>query len=75
VLVFTGGIGEHSPIVRQAVLDRLGVLGLRVDRMANDGLTHGDAGRVSVGDAPVALVVPTDEERLIGADTLELAKP
>jgi len=72
-LVFTGGIGEHSPIVRAAVLDRLGVLGLAIDETANEGLVRGDAGRVSRGEQPVALVVPTDEERMIGADTLELA--
>jgi len=73
VLVFTGGIGEHSPIVRAAVLDRLGVLGLSIDAGANEALVRGDAGRVSRGEQPVALVVPTDEERMIGADTLELA--
>ena len=30
-LVFTGGIGERSPVVRAAVVDGLGVLGLRLD--------------------------------------------
>jgi acetate kinase len=73
VLVFTGGIGEHSPVVRAAVLDRLQLLGLRVDRDANGALVQA-AGRVSTDDsAVVALVVPTDEERLIGLDTLQLA--
>ena len=73
VLVFTGGIGEHAPVVRKAVLDRLGVLGLHVDEDANEQLARGVAGRISAGEHPVALVVPTDEERLIAADTLELA--
>lgn len=73
-LVFTGGIGEHSPIVRKAVLDRLGVLGLQVDDAANENLSRGDHGQVSAGDGPVALVVPTDEERLIAVDTVELAQ-
>jgi acetate kinase len=72
-VVFTGGIGEHSAFVRAAVLDRLGVLGLATDPAANDGLSRGGVGRVSRGERPVALVVPTDEERMIGADTLELA--
>jgi len=72
-LAFTGGIGEHSPIVRKAVLDRLGVLGLHVDDAANQRLVRGAAGRVSSTEHPVALIVPTDEERLIGADALALA--
>ena len=46
-LVFTGGIGEHSPQVRGLVLDRLGILGLAPDAEANaaDGRhTGGRAG-------------------------------
>ena len=35
-LVFTGGIGEHSAPLRAAVVDGLGVLGLRLDPAAND---------------------------------------
>jgi acetate kinase len=70
-LVFTGGIGEHSAPVRAKVVERLAVLGLRLDAGAN--AAH--ASRITAGgDGPVALVVPTDEERLIAADTLELAR-
>jgi acetate kinase len=36
-LVFTGGIGEHSPPIRQAVADRLGHLGVVLDPALNDG--------------------------------------
>jgi acetate kinase len=32
-LAFTGGIGEHSPEVRAAVCERLGFLGLELDRV------------------------------------------
>jgi acetate kinase len=69
-LVFTGGIGEHSTVVRAAVVDRLAVLGVHLDAAANE--RHGPV-ISAAGSAPVALVVPTDEERLIAADTLELA--
>ena len=34
-LAFTGGVGEHSPAVRQEVCDRLAFLGLDVDPVAN----------------------------------------
>src|SRR5215217_6120214 len=38
-LVFTAGIGEHSPEVRAAVVGRLAWLGLELDPAANQG--HG----------------------------------
>ena len=70
-LVFTGGIGEHSPAVRAAVVDGLGVLGLRLDPDANDA---GPAERRVSDDASAAQVwvVPTDEEREIARATLEV---
>ena len=42
-LVFTGGIGENSAVVRSLVLSRLGFLGLAEDAQANadHGLAHG----------------------------------
>jgi acetate kinase len=36
-LVFTGGVGEHSPVVRQRTADGLGFLGVAVDPAANAG--------------------------------------
>jgi acetate kinase len=36
-LVFTAGIGEHSPRVRAAVCARLGFLGVELDDSANEG--------------------------------------
>lgn len=34
-LVFTGGIGENAPFVRALICDKLGYLGIRVDRARN----------------------------------------
>ena len=39
-LAFTGGIGEHSPVVRAAAAGRLGHLGIRIDPGRNDGAQH-----------------------------------
>ena len=68
-LVFTGGIGERSAVLRAAVVDGLGVLGLRLDDEAN---AEGPAERrVSAADsASPVWVVPTDEEREIARATL-----
>jgi acetate kinase len=73
-LVFTGGIGEHSHVVRRQVLDRLGVLGLHLDPDADADHGRRTGGRVSVPGAVTALVVPTDEELLIARDTAELSR-
>jgi acetate kinase len=68
-LAFTGGIGEHSPLLRAAVVDGLGVLGLRLDAAANaDGPAER---RVSTAESSTPVwVVPTDEEREIARATL-----
>ncbi|NLH82724.1 MAG: acetate kinase [Phyllobacteriaceae bacterium] len=71
-IVFTGGIGENSACVRAAVLTRLGLLGVELDEAANRAVPHGAVGIVSRSQHPVALVVPTDEERMIACDTATL---
>ena len=60
-LVFTGGIGEHSPAIRAAVCGPLAFLGFGLDEEANQSgrqQIHGTASR------PV-LVIPADEEAMI----------
>ena len=67
-LVFTAGIGEHSPTVRARVCADLGVLGIALDDEANAA----SATVISTDDSAVAvLVVPTDEELEIATRTIE----
>lgn len=71
-IVFTGGIGEHNPWLREAVLKKLSFLGIEVDTEANDH--HGEAtnGRISTADSQVAAyVIPTNEELMIAKETAE----
>ena len=68
-LIFTGGIGENSAMVRSMVLSRLGFLGLTEDVQANADNGRHTGGRISLGGPVQALVVPTDEELLIARDT------
>jgi acetate kinase len=65
-LVFTAGIGEHSPRVRAAVCERLRWLGIELDPAAN---TAGRSRISSVGSRVSAWCVPTDEERMIAGHT------
>ncbi len=74
-VVFTGGIGENSVPVRAEIVAYLGVLGLVLDASANASAARTATGvRISAaGQGPLALVVPTDEERVIAQDAASLA--
>ena len=71
-LVFTGGIGENSALIRGQVLARLGFLGLIEDAEANARHGRDTRGRISLDGPVVAMVVPTDEELMIARDTARL---
>jgi acetate kinase len=61
-LVFTGGIGEHSPDIRARVCRQTTWLGARLDDAAN---TKGNV-RISTNDSMISIfVVPTNEELVI----------
>jgi acetate kinase len=62
VLAFTGGIGEHSSLVRGRAAVGLGFLGVAVDDALNSA-ADGDAD-ISPVDAPVRSVVVTAREDL-----------
>ncbi len=69
--VFTAGIGENAPTIREAVAHRLGWLGLHLDPLANgagETLISPPGSRVQV------LVIPTDEELMIARHTLRLLR-
>ena len=61
-LVFTGGIGEHSAIVRAAVSERLAHLGVVLVAGANEAAT-GDAD-ISAADAAARVLTVTAREDL-----------
>ena len=69
-VVFTGGIGEHVPEVRAEICRGMGWCGLAVDEARNRA-TVGAEGRISADGARIAaLVIPSDEERVIAGDTV-----
>jgi acetate kinase len=73
-LVFTGGIGENSVLVRARVVEQLRFLGLELDPALNAKHGRGHQGRITVGTRPQALVIPTNEELMIAMDTSEIAQ-
>ena len=69
-LVFTAGIGEHAPRIRQRLCDLGSWLGLRLDNEAN--VTG--RGRISPKHAsPSVWVIPADEALVVARHTLRLA--
>jgi acetate kinase len=71
-LIFTGGIGENSALIRSRTLDHLSLLGLKLDAQANARCVRGVAGAIHAEGHTRVLVVPTNEERQIALDTLAL---
>jgi len=71
-LVFTGGIGENSALVRAMTIERLSVLGFTLDADANARMVGGLSGRITHSRRPTAAVIPTNEEGLIAHDAASL---
>lgn len=70
-IVFTGGIGENAVAIRERILQQWQIMQFKLDSQLNQN--NGDyQGRITTKDSPLALVVPTDEERLIALDTYHL---
>ena len=65
VLAFSGGIGEHDAVLRQAVCRRLHYLGVSLDEHKNLQADGQQAVRIDQGTGSVEVwVIPTDEGRM-----------
>ncbi|MDX2088722.1 MAG: acetate/propionate family kinase [Kofleriaceae bacterium] len=77
-LVFTGGIGENSALVRSRVCEHLVYMGVVLDEDANESkraADHGGIVEVTQGRSPTkVLVVRTDEERMIAREVMRCVK-
>ena len=70
-VVFTAGIGENNPLVREIIMENLDFLGLGIDPEKNK--VRGQEMDISTVDAKVrTLVIPTNEELAIARETLKL---
>ena len=71
VLVFTGGIGENSVMVRHDVCSNMEFLGIKFDDEANKNVSGECA--ITTGDSKVKVLrIPTNEELVIALDTEEI---
>ena len=74
MIIFTGGIGENDPSVREYIGERCTYLGAEFDKSANDGLRGKDAILTKAGSKVVIAAITTNEELVIARDTMRLAK-
>jgi acetate kinase len=68
-LVFTAGIGENSPVVRELCCRNLQALGIEIDNGKNDSPANGTRKISASGSKVKVLVVPTNEELRIAQET------
>jgi len=71
VIVFTGGIGENSPSIREAVCRQLDWFGIHLDvernrRAHGEAAIHANQSRVQIW------IVPTNEELIVARQTRDL---
>lgn len=72
-IVFTGGIGENSPLVRKYVCSDMEYLGINLDLELNDN-AKGET-EITTPDSKVKVLrVPTNEELVIALDTEKIVK-
>lgn len=70
-IVFTAGIGENNPDIRQRACSNLGFLGISIDLEKNK--KRGIEIDISTEDAKVrTLVIPTNEELAIAKETIRM---
>ena len=72
-IIFTAGLGENSIITRKKVLEKLAVLGVKLDEERNN--VRGKEQLITADNSKIpAYVIPTNEELMIAIDTYNLAK-
>ncbi|MEI6516795.1 MAG: hypothetical protein WCO77_12540, partial [bacterium] len=71
-VVFTGGIGENSAVIREQVIQKLACLGCILD-VEKNRQTHGRPAIISTPESKLkAIVMPTNEELMIARETVRL---
>jgi len=72
VIVFTGGVGENMPELRESVCSGFGFMGVEIDTTLNSKSRGVEVLISTPGSKVKVVVIPTDEEYMIASDTLEI---
>ena len=70
-VVFTAGMGENNPELRERVCTDMEFFGIKIDKAVNDAAHHqSNIVKLSTDDSRVAVyLIPTNEELMIARDT------
>jgi acetate kinase len=70
-LVFTGGVGENSPLTRKAVCEEMEFMGMEIDLEKNEN-AKGEMDLATDNSKVKILRIPTNEEMVIAKDSEEI---
>lgn len=74
-LVFTAGIGENTPLIRELVTNDMSFFGIKVDKEKNWNFKRGENADISDASSKVkVLIIPTNEELVIAEETERIVK-
>lgn len=74
-IVFTAGLGENQPQLREKVCEYLECLGVKINKEFNATAWHGVTGTLSTPDSKIRVeLIATDEEMVIARDTKEIVE-
>ncbi|XZR52731.1 MAG: acetate kinase [Enterobacteriaceae bacterium] len=71
-IVFTGGIGENSILIRKLTINSLNFLGFQIDNILNEKIKQIKYGIITNSRSRISLVIPSNEELMIAKDTNKL---
>lgn len=72
-IVFTAGLGENQPVLREKVCDYLTCLGVELDKDVNNATIHGKQGKLTTDASKIRVeLIATDEEMVIARDTRDI---
>lgn len=73
-LIFTGGIGENSPWVRQEIVDQLGLLNFYICKKSNQADNFVDHANIAINTSRPCWVIATNEEWVIAEQSAQVLK-
>ena len=74
-LVFTAGVGENTPELREMICDNMDFFGIHIDNEKNYSAPRGKEWDITGKDSKVKVyIIPTNEELVIAKQTEELIK-
>lgn len=72
-IVFTAGLGENQPALREGVCNYLECIGVKLDKEVNNNTIHGRQGTLTTPDSKIRVeLIATDEEMVIARDTRDI---